>query len=148
MRVRVLVELVDDQGERVGRKMRVIKVPPNRLKLIESFQGENAVNFILEEALTGAVGVFLAPTQNPAEVSGLDPASAPKNKLNEMLGLDIIEKLDRKDGVGGSRPMPMVSQQGQMAMRPPQMAMRPPPTTMGTRPGVIPTPGGRGFGAR
>lgn len=140
MKVRVLVEFVDDQGKRVGRKMRVVKVPPKRLQLIESIQGENVVNFVLEEALTGAASPFLAPTQNQAEGSGFDPASASKDKLNEMLGLDIIESLDRKDGVGGPSPMPMAPQSR-------QMGMRPPPTTMGTRPGVIPSPGGRGFGS-
>lgn len=147
MKIRILVEAIDSNGRKLGRKMRSVTVPANRLAMIESIQGDNALNFVLEEALTGAAHPFLAPTQNAAEAAGLDPGSAPTSKLNEMLGLDIIENLDRKDGVAPAQmamPMPPPRPQPMSG----QMAMRPPPTSMATRPGMVPTPGGRGFGPR
>ena len=147
MKLRVLVEAIDDNGKSLGRRMRSIQVPKKRLMLIEAIHGEGALTFVVEEALTGAAAPFLASSQNPAEAAGLDPGSAPKNKLNEMLGLDIIESLDRKDGVAPAMAMPQPPPQ-QMAPPPGQMGMRPPPMSMSTRPGMVPSPGGRGFGPR
>jgi len=93
MKLRVLVEVVGGVGGKPRRKMTTIEISPKRTKFIESFHGDGAIDFILDEALTGATGAFQA--QKKTEV--VNPAAAPKEKLEEVLGLGIIEEMDRKE---------------------------------------------------
>jgi len=150
MKLRVLVEVIGAPGGKPARKMTTIEVPAKRLKLVEKFHGDDALEFILDEALTGATGAF--QTQKKAEV--VEPTTAPKEKLEEVLGLGIIENMDakeRRQGPGGVMPgggpqaLPPLPRAG--AAPPPApgggggMGLKPPGMSMSPRPGAIPTPG-------
>jgi len=101
MKLRVLVEVIGAPGGKPRRKMTTIEVPQKRVKLIETFHGDSAIDFILSEALTAATGAFQMQKKSEA----IDPVAAPKDKLEEVLGLGIIENMnarDRSSGPGGS----------------------------------------------
>jgi len=133
MKLRVLVEVIGAPGGKARRKMTTIEVPQKRVKLIETFHGDNAIDFILDEAMTGATGAF--QMQKKSEV--INPVVAPKEKLEEVLGLGIIENMDARDrspGPGGSMPgggqfLPPLPRVGEAAA--PQRQMGPGPIGFG-----------------
>ena len=128
MKLRILVELIDNG--KTTRKMRVIEVPMGRVRLVEMMHGEHSSEFILDEALTSVSEVFQA--RQKADV--VDPKAAPKKKLDEILGLGIIEEMDRKE----QAPCPGG---GQAALPPLPRVGVPPPPSPRLSPGPV------GFGA-
>jgi len=116
MRVRVLVEVIDDDGRRL-RKQSSTEVPPAVVKThrVVSESHDDLLRFVLNDVVSSALGAVSRP-QAPQQAleeaikTGGSRASrgAPgkANKLDEMLGLDIIEHMDgmeQRQG-GGQRP--------------------------------------------
>ena len=103
MRVRVLVEVVDDDGQRI-RKQSSTTVPPAIVKThsVVSESREDLLRFVLNDVVSSALGAVSRP-QAPQQAleeaitgrgSGARGAPGKANKLEEMLGLDIIEHMD------------------------------------------------------
>lgn len=112
MRVRVLVEVIDDNGQKI-RKQSSTTVPPAVVKThgVVSESREDLLRFVLNDVVSSALGAVSRP-QAPQQAleeaimggggSGVRGTGKP-NKLEEMLGLDIIEHMDGIDQRQGGR---------------------------------------------
>jgi hypothetical protein len=116
MRVRILVEVVDDDGECV-RKQTSAQVSEGILgahKVVCESRSD-LLGFVLQDVVSSAIAAVASPQAPKAAleeaISGRGPSGrregGESNKLEKMLGLDIIERMDRMEsrGAGGQRKM-------------------------------------------
>lgn len=128
MKVRVLVEVIEG-GRTVARKMRQSEVNPKMVKLYEVMGGDDVKDFIAEDVISGALrAVHEGATQQTTEAilnsqPAVDPQGNQKGmtKLDEALGLDVIEGMLKKDGAGAAQARPQM----------PGMVPGPPPVKPG-----------------
>ena len=125
MRVRILVEVIDDDGRRMRKQSSTI-VPPGVVKThsVVSESEDDLLRFILNDVVSsglGAVSRPQAPQQalEEALVRGSSSGgSGQSNKLEKMLGLDIIDHMDAMEGGRSGSSMTPAS------LAPPQTARR------------------------
>lgn len=107
MKVRVLVEVVQDDGRVLTRGMRQTSVAPKTLKLYE-MMGHDMVSFLADDVISGALKAVQFGTVRSRAVAELetkpatDDAGQPTGRsvMEEALGLDLIEHMVQKDGAG------------------------------------------------
>lgn len=114
MRVRILVEVVDDDGECV-RKQTSAQVSDGVLRAhkVVCESRSDLLGFVLRDVVSSALGAVASPKAPQAAleeaISGRGPAGRREggspNKLEKMLGLDIIEHMDKLGGGHGERKM-------------------------------------------
>ena len=106
MKLRILVE-VTHQGK-TERKMRTITVPDKTVKL-HSMMCEDVSDLrssIASDVLANAVSAVAGPAAQKLDPMAMTsgppkagkPQSAVDKKMNEMLGLDLLEHIDKVDG--------------------------------------------------
>lgn len=116
MKVRVLVEVLGDGGEKV-RRLQTVDVSPKAAKLYESF---GSLDFIAEDVMSGALAAVQskampsAALDAQASLPGKDPGNT---MLEDSLGLDIVENMLKKDGAGAAQSQPQFS--GSVPVPPP-----------------------------
>ena len=135
MKLRIMVE-VTHQGK-TDRKMKTIEVPEKTVKL-HSMMCEDVSDLrssIASDVLANAVSAVAGPAAQKLDPMAMTsgppapgkPKTAADKKLNEMLGLDLLEHIDKVDGRA-----PMGKAPGQGMSQPPRQAgpgfdHRPPP---------------------
>lgn len=116
MKVRVLVEVIEDHrtdGHPVVRRLGQTSVSPRVMKLYEVMGGADLSGFLADDVISGAFRVVQseAAMQNRAVVDldkkpAVDSQGKPtgRTKLEEALGLGIIDHMLEKDGAGAGAP--------------------------------------------
>lgn len=113
MRVKILVEVIGDDGRKV-RKQKSTEVPSAVLKShsIVCESQDDLLGFILNDVVSSAIGAVSRPQapQVALEEALMKPSSSGSgspNKLEAMLGLDIIDHMDGVEARkgGGQRKM-------------------------------------------
>ena len=102
MKIRLMVEVIED-GKTIARKVRQAEVSQRATKLYEMMGGDPS--FIAEDIISGALrtvdpNVATAKNERLMESQpAVDERGKSKgmSKLDEMLGLDVIEAMMRKD---------------------------------------------------
>jgi len=110
MKIRVMVEVIEG-GITVKRKMRQIKVSKRALKLYEMMGTEDTKDFIAEDVISGAFKAVQDATTGKGTEAILNSQPAVDEqgnekgmtKLDEALGLDIMEHMLKKDRAGSSQ---------------------------------------------
>jgi len=112
VRVRILVEVIGDDGRTV-RKQSAIIVPPAVVKTnsVVCESQDDILRFVLDDVVSSALGAVSRP-QSPQVAleeallkGGGASGSGEPNKLEAMLGLDLIDHMDGIDSrKGGGRP--------------------------------------------
>lgn len=117
MKVRVMVEVIED-CKTIKRKMRQTEVSKRALKLYEMMNAEDIYDFLAEDVISGALKAVqdaasgkgteaILNSQPAVDEQGNDKGMT---KLDEALGLDIMEHMLKKDGAGAmSGPQPGVA---------------------------------------
>lgn len=115
MKVRVLVEVIEN-GRTVARKVRQTEVSQKAVKLYEVMDPEESRSFIAEDVISGALRTVEAgatsqmtetilKSQPAVDEQGNDKGMT---KLDEALGLDIMDHMLKKDGAGAAQARPQM----------------------------------------
>jgi len=113
MKVRVMVEVIEN-GRTVARKMRQTEVSQKAVKLYEVMDPNESRDFIAEDVISGALRTVEQGQQTQATEAILKSQPAVDDqgnqkgmsKLDEALGLDIMEHMLKKDGAGAQQAQP------------------------------------------
>lgn len=111
MKVRIMVEVIEN-GRTVARKVRQTQVSEKAVKLYEVMDPEGGRAFIAEDVISGALRTVEQGQQSQATEAilnsqpAVDEQGQPKGmtKLDEALGLDIMDHMLKKDGAGAQQP--------------------------------------------
>ena len=111
MKVRVMVEVIEG-GKTTARTMRQTEVSDKAVKLYEMMGGEDTRGFIAEDVISGALKAVQdgANGQQATAILESQPAVDEQGnekgmtKLDEALGLDIMDHMLKKDGAGTFKP--------------------------------------------
>ena len=113
MKVRVMVEVIEN-GRTVARKMRQTEVSGRATKLYEMMGTDDINDFIAEDVISGALKAVqdaasgkgteaILNSQPAVDEQGNDKGMT---KLDEALGLDIMDHMLKKDGAGAQQARP------------------------------------------
>lgn len=126
MKVRVMVEVVEG-GRTVKRVMRQTGVSPRAMKLYEMMGTEDTVSFLAEDVISGALkavqdaasgkGTEAILNSQPAVDGQGRPKGGGMTKLDEALGLDIMDHMLKKDGAGAPPPVQRVPAPPPLSMK-------------------------------
>lgn len=111
MKIRVLVEVIEDNGRAMTRKMRQTSVSTKTLKLYEMMGQDDMVDFLAEDVISGALKAVQPGSVQSQAVAELDTKPATddagqptgRTVMEEALGLDLIEHMMKKDGAGQAK---------------------------------------------
>ena len=115
MKVRVMVEVIEG-GKTIARKMRQTQVSQKAVKLYEMMDAEQTPGFIAEDVISGALRTVenVSTGQATEAILNSQPAVDEQGnakgitKLDEALGLDIMDHMLKKDGAGAAQARPQV----------------------------------------
>lgn len=103
MKIRVMVEVIED-GKTTARKLRQTEVSTKAVKLYE-MMGDGTRDFIAEDVISGALkavqdsssGQMTETVLNSQEAVDKQGNSKGMTKLDEALGLDLIDNMLTKE---------------------------------------------------
>lgn len=108
MKLRVTVEVLDEETGKWSRRRRELEVPPGVLNVHKALcENRRALRkFVADDVLSAALGAVAAPQSSaraldeqlratePGKSFGVSGGGKP-SKLESMLGLDVIDHMDR-----------------------------------------------------
>ena len=108
-----MVEVIEG-GKTTARKMRQTEVSQKAVKLYEAMGGDDIRDFIAEDVISGALKAVQDAMSGQATEAILNSQPAVDEqgndkgmtKLDEALGLDIMDHMLKKDGAGAAQARP------------------------------------------